>query len=93
MNLALFLADSPVTDFRILSLFVEDMTEDGTITFSSGTLCRQDVLSPDCALVADLTFYGDLPAYGISYTDANGTFWRFAIEISGYDSSISLSEF
>ena len=25
----LFLADSPVMDFRILSLFVEDMTDDG----------------------------------------------------------------
>ena len=89
----LFLADSPVTDFRILSLFVEDMTEDGTITFSSGTLCHLDVLSADCALVADLTFHGDLPCYGISYIDANGAFWRFAIEISGYDGSISLSEF
>ena len=89
----LFLADSPVMDFRILSLFVEDMTDDGSITFSSGTLCHLDVLSADCALVADLTFHGDLPCYGISYIDANGAFWRFAIEISGYDGSISLSEF
>ena len=89
----LFLADSPVTDFRILSLFVEDMTDNGSITFSSGTLCHLDVLSADCALVADLTFHGDLPCYGISYIDANGAFWRFAIEISGYDGSISLSEF
>ena len=89
----LFLADSPVMDFRILSLFVEDITEDGSITFSSGTLCHLDVLSADCALVADLTFHGDLPCYGISYIDANGAFWRFAIEISGYDGSISLSEF
>ena len=89
----LFLADSPVMDFRILSLFVEDITEDGSITFSSGSLCHLDVLSADCALVADLTFHGDLPCYGISYIDANGAFWRFAIEISGYDGSISLSEF
>ena len=89
----LFLADSPVMDFRILSLFVEDMTDDGSITFSSGSLCHLDVLSADCALVADLTFHGDLPCYGISYIDANGAFWRFAIEISGYDGSISLSEF
>ena len=89
----LFLADSPVMDFRILSLFVEDMTDNGSITFSSGTLCHLDVLSADCALVADLTFHGDLPCYGISYIDANGAFWRFAIEISGYDGSISLSEF
>ena len=28
-----------------------------------------------------------------AYIDANGAFWRFAIEISGYDGSISLSEF
>ena len=69
------------------------MTDDGSITFSSGTLCHLDVLSADCALVADLTFHGDLPCYGISYIDANGAFWRFAIEISGYDGSISLSEF
>ena len=89
----LFVADSTVTDFQISSLFLESVDDYGNMNFSVTPLYTQDTLTPDWALVVDLTFYGDLPSYGISYVDANRQLWRFAIEISGYDGSIVLTEY
>ena len=87
------MADSTVTDFQISSLFLESVDDYGNMNFSVTPLYTQDTLTPDWALVVDLTFYGDLPSYGISYVDANRQLWRFAIEISGYDGSIVLTEY
>ncbi|MGN0980553.1 MAG: hypothetical protein ACI4PT_09510 [Candidatus Avoscillospira sp.] len=89
----LFLADSTVTDFQISSLFLESVDDYGNLDFSVTPLYTQDVLTPDWALAVDLTFYGDLPSYGISYVDANRQLWRFYIEISGYDGSLVLTEY
>ena len=89
----LFVADSTVTDFQISSLFMESVDDNGIIDFSATPLHTQDVLTPGKALVADLTFFGDSPSYGISYVDANRQLWRFYIVISGYDGSIILGEY
>ena len=89
----LFVADSTVTDFQISSLFMESVDDNGIIAFSATPLHTQDVLTPGKALVADLTFFGDSPSYGISYVDANRQLWRFYIVISGYDGSIILGEY
>ena len=89
----LFVADSPVTDFQISSLFLESVDDYGNMNFSVTPLYTQDSLTPAWALVVDLTFYGDLPSYGISYVDANRQLWRFAIEISGEDGSVVLTEY
>ena len=89
----LFVADSTVTDFQISSLFLESVDDYGNMNFSVTPLYTQDTLTPDWALVVDLTFYGDLPSYGISYVDANRQLWRFTITISGYDGSILLTEY
>ena len=88
-----FVADSTVTDFQISSLFLESVDDYGNMNFSVSPLYTQDSLTPAWALVADLTFYGDLPSYGISYVDANRQLWRFTITISGYDGSILLTEY
>ena len=89
----LFVADSTVTDFQISSLFLESVDDAGNMEFSVTPLYTQDSLTPAWALVVDLTFYGDLPSYGISYVDANRQLWRFTITISGYDGSILLTEY
>lgn len=89
----LFVADSTVTDFQISSLFLESVDDYGNMDFSVTPLYTQDTLTPDLALVVDLTFYGDLPSYGISYVDANRQLWRFYIVISGEDGSILLTEY
>lgn len=44
-------------------------------------------------LVVGMTFFGSIPHYGISYTDENGSSKQFAIEQSGDDGSILLTEF
>lgn len=40
-----------------------------------------------------MTFSGDIPNYGISYVDEQGTTRNYALEVSGKDGSILLSEF
>ena len=93
VSTVLFVADSTVTDFQISSLFLESVDDAGNMEFSVTPLYTQDSLTPAWALVVDLTFYGDLPSYGISYVDANRQLWRFTITISGYDGSILLTEY
>ena len=95
----LFTTDSRVTDFTLLDLFAEDFTETGAVIFSAtpveldgerGSL--PSVMTPDTPVAVQLIFPGDLPAYGISYVDAEGSLRRFAIAVSGYDGSLLLEE-
>lgn len=95
----LFTADSRVTDFTLLSLFAEDITETGATIFSATPVELDEesdslpsVMTPDTPVAVQLIFPGELPAYGISYVDAAGTLRRFVIEVSGYDGSLLLRE-
>ena len=91
----LFTTDSRVTNLSIWNLFVEDVEDDGAV-ICSGTLagddCQWDVMPPNMSIAVQLIFSGDLPAYGISYVDADGDLRRFIIEVSGYDGSLLLRE-
>lgn len=91
----LFTTDSRVTDMSILNLFVEDVADDGTVTFSStlpGNDCQWETMTPNMLIAVQLIFPDTLPAYGISYRDVEGDLRRFTIELSGYDGSILLRE-
>ena len=95
----LFTTDSRVTDFTLLDLFAEDFTETGAVIFSATPVELDEerdslpsVMTPDTPVAVQLTFPGDLPAYGISYVDAGGDLRRFAIEVSGDDGSVLLEE-
>ena len=88
-----FFPEDTVTDFQLLSLFLEDVDENGNLRFSVTPLCTLAALSPDIPLLVNLTFYGDLPGYGIAYTDTDGTEKQFCFGISGMDGSLFLSEF
>jgi len=93
-----FTADSTVTDFTLLNLFAEDATETGAVIFDAAPVVSDEqqtiptVLTPDNRLAVQLVFYGDLPTFGFSYKDADGKLRRFAVEVSGKDSSLSLRE-
>lgn len=82
-----------VTDFKVLALTLEDVTEDGNIIFSTEVIYSVDELTKENPLLVQLTFYGTVPYYGISYTDANGVTRQFAIDESGEDGSVILWEF
>lgn len=84
-------SDSPLADFKVLSITALDADEGGTLRFVSQVLHAQDSLNPDRPLVLNMTFFGDLPSYAISYTDENGTEKIFALTLSGKDGSLQLT--
>lgn len=89
----LFIAEGTVTDFSFLSLSIKDVDENGKATFDTESLYKLDTLTKEKPLEVTLTFYGDSPAYGISYKDAQGVTKNYTVTISGEDGSVILSEF
>ena len=89
-----FTVDQTVRDVRVLSLMMTDYDEaTGKPVYDMTVLEALDAVTPQKPLVITTVFYGDLPNNGIAYTDTDGTFRRFAIEMSGEDGSVFLSEF
>lgn len=87
------IAVEPVADFRLTSLSLEDVDEEGRPDFAERTLYAQEALTPGRPLAARLAFVGDLPEYGFICRDAAGAERRFALEISGRDGSLQLVEY
>ena len=65
--------------------------EDGNITFDREVLHTVEEIRPDFNLCVHLTADGSIPAYGISYVDADGTEKAFSVNMSGEDGSLYLS--
>ncbi|MBP3468709.1 MAG: hypothetical protein J6K26_04255 [Lachnospiraceae bacterium] len=82
-----------VRDFKILSLTLEEVAEDGTISFSTEEIYSRESLTKDSPLLVKLAFFGTIPSYGISYVDENGATRNYAIAESGKDGSVILWEF
>lgn len=85
--------DGILGDFKVLSLMVTDFSEDGKLICDTEELYDKGTLTSFCPLVLEMTFWGDTPSYGISYTDGEGNERRFAIGMSGMDGSVILEEF
>ena len=89
----LFLAEGTITDFNFLSLTVTDVDDNGRASFDTEVLYSRDALQEGKPLEVTLTFYGDTPAYGISYKDVSGATKNFTVTLSGEDGSVILSEY
>ena len=89
----MFRTSTSITDVHVLGLTVKDSQADGSYSFAVHDLYSQELLAPDSPLVVHLTFYGDLPCYGISYTDSDGTLRQKYLYISGEDGSLVLQDF
>lgn len=89
----LFMTDSSVEGFKVLGLTLDSVDHNGKATFLTKELYGLDVLAPERPLVVRLPFHGAIPHYGISYVDRSGTTRSFALEMSGKDGSLLLSEF
>lgn len=87
-----FRTSTEVMDFTVLGLIINEVRADGTLDASTRTLYTQEHLTPDAPLVVHLTFYGDLPTYGVSYTDTDGQTVYKTLEISGEDGSLVLND-
>lgn len=90
---AAFCTTVPVEDFKLVSLLLQDISEDGSqMYFEATDLFDYGTLEPDRPLHVTLTIYGTIPSYGISFTDYTGTYRLFAVTMSGYDGSLMLME-
>lgn len=85
--------DDTVTEFEIISLYEPEFTDEGPIRFSYTVLYSHGTLLPEAPLLVHTTFYGDIPNIGIRYKDADGEMKMYAIDVSGMDGSLYLSEF
>ena len=75
--------EQTITDFKELSLTFESIEE----TYNHGTL------TPETPLLTRMELIGTIPNNGISYVDGSGNTRYFAVEVSGYDGSLLLTEF
>ena len=89
----MFTANNPVSDFKIVSLQYEDIKEDGTPVFLTEDVYTYGELTTEKSLLVKLSFPGDMPNYGISYTDSSGTEKHYALQQSGRDGSLVMFEF
>lgn len=89
----LFTAERPIYDFQILSLELLDVTQAGELVFDSVAVYEKDAIQPERPLLVSLTFFGDLPSYGFSYTDESGDDHRSYLGVSGRDGSLVVRAF
>lgn len=89
----LFSTTESVKDFKFLELQLDEVDKNGKISFLEKEIYSLKNLTNEKPLVVDMTFFGDTPNYGISYVDNNGNTKKFAIQMSGEDSSLLLVEF
>lgn len=88
---AVFRTDAKITDVKVLGLTFVDADEDGNITFDREVLYTVEEIRPDFNLSVHLTADGSIPAYGISYVDADGAEKAYSVNMSGEDGSLYLS--
>lgn len=89
----LFSTDRAVKDFKVLALAFESVDENGKVSFAVKELYRLDQLTPEHPLAVVTTFFGDLPNNGVSYVGEDGATRNFAVNVSGEDGSLMLTEF
>lgn len=87
-----FTADTTVTDFRVLSISMQDYDDEGNFAFAVEEMYTQPELTPARPLEAGLVFLGDIPNNGIAFTDPDGNTKYYAVDMSGRDGSLFLWE-
>ncbi|MCD8336085.1 MAG: hypothetical protein LUD18_02215 [Lachnospiraceae bacterium] len=75
-----------------ISFSLLEISEDGSWKAAEECYTLSE-LAEGTAFVAGIEFYGDMTAYGISFTDADGTKWSFAVHISGRNGELLLDEY
>lgn len=83
----------PLKNFNFLRLTIDGVDDTGNLNTTTGSIYHIDTLMPDRPLVVAMTFYGDLPSYGISFEDESGQMKSYYITQSGQDGSLMLIEF
>lgn len=86
-----FRAREPLQDVTLTLLEPDMETFQGYQV--SETLFTAPELLPGTPLVAEVVFYGDMTAYGITCTTAGGSTFSYAVTISGRNGALVVEEF
>lgn len=86
----ILLSSGSVSELKLLKLEFIDITEDGKISYHTDEVFSPDIFSESRPLILGLTFFGDIPNYGISYIDNYGDLHSFALQISGENGNLLL---
>ena len=89
---AVIYTDKAVREFRALALSAPEVDDDGNLSFAATERYVIGVLEPENPIVLTVTFYGDLPSWGVSYVDETGKIRTFALDVSGEDGAAVLTE-
>ncbi len=87
----LFRSKEGVADFKLLSLSLKDVDANGHATFDIAEVFSTPSLRAGIPLAAPMSFPGDIPSNGFSYTDTDGTTRTYTISVSGRDGSLVVS--
>lgn len=86
-----FAASTPVRSFELVALTFEGFDGDG-VRFGAEPLAAWPELAPGQPLAVSMSFFGDIPGYGVRYADPEtGEPRLYAVEISGEDGSLRLT--
>ena len=85
-------SDKSLSNFKVLSLTLLSIDEQGNAHFDAKPVYRQELLMADTPLVMQLADTEAVPANAIAFDDELGRERRFAVSISGMDGSLQLSE-
>ena len=85
-------SDQSLSNFKVLSLTLLSVDEQGNAHFDAKPVYRQELLMADTPLVMQLADTEAVPANAIAFDDELGRERRFAVSISGMDGSLQLSE-
>ena len=87
-----FTTDGTVRNFKVIALTLNEITDDGYVSFFFDDLYIHGDLTPDKGLAVRMSLPETIPFYGISYTDGTGADRVFSVNLSGFDGSIQLAE-
>lgn len=85
-------SDKSLSNFKVLSLTLLRVDEQGNAHFDAQPVYRQELLMADTPLVMQLADTEAVPVNAIAFDDELGRERRFAVSISGMDGSLQLSE-
>lgn len=91
--LVFFSTEKIAKDFRLLTLSLKSVDEEGNIKFNIEEAYYYGTMTAENPLLARMELMGTIPNNGFSYVDMNEATRYFTIEVSGYDGSLILNEF
>ena len=80
--------EGDIRQFTLYTITNWDVQQDGSFTYDKAMSIWEPSLDGNRGYLISIRLHGDLPEYGYSYEEADGTVRMFIIEVSGEDGSI-----